>query len=128
MFLLQFSPIDGPTAEYQPLVGTQEIERVLNELEAQYGCRNYNERHVYTIDADCWVCVAPTLEQAKSRLLSTWLDYLTARFDDGGAWFGVGEDVEKQFYEGVCKLFHEATILLHFHCEYNSNLTEYLFA
>ena len=129
MYLIHFSPIDGPFCKYQyfsPECMENQIELIEDLLESRYGPAIDYSDNVYVVDAESYAVFTEHKEIGQARLMVTWLNHLKARLEDGGSWFGVGEDLSEQFYSGFLMLFHRGCATLLHHAEIDWNLVKEL--
>ena len=129
MYLIHFSPIDGPFCKYQyfdPECMENQIELVEDLLENRYGPPIDYNHNVYIVDAESYAVFAKSKEIGQARLMSNWLGNLVARLEDGGDWFSVGENISEQFYSGLLMLFHRGCATLLHHAEINWDLIKEL--
>lgn len=132
MYLIHFSPIDGPFCKYQyfdPEALENQIPTVESLLDERYGPPQLDTGGaggVYVVDAESYAIFAESKEIGQARLMSNWLNHLVARLEDGGDWFSVGENIGEQFYSGLLMMFHRGCATLLHHAESNWNLVEEL--
>lgn len=110
VYAIHFSPCED-YARYQVLTEEQASMLIL-----AWGPPELPEffKRLYVLDSEEWLCISDSLEEAQMELFTRWVLCLDARFKDGVAWFGMGDDPKEVLQAGITYWVNKAEIQLFF--------------
>ena len=110
VYAIHFSPCED-YARYQVLT-----EKQASILTLAWGPPELPEffPRLYCVDAEEWLCIADSLEEAQMDLFTRWVLCLNARFSDGVAWFGMSDDPKEVLQTGITYWVNKAKMQLFF--------------
>lgn len=123
-YAVYFSPVDDQIAKYQ-IIDESEIP----SLTAAWAPPELPEwfQHMYVVDSETWLCIAPTLHQAQMNLFTRWVMCLNAHIEDGLDWFLIeSKDPNKIMLEEVLHWVNIAKIQLFIDIKETDSLTDFL--